>query len=195
MPTRPNRRRAAHGATRRGGGTPGWVLVLAGLAVGAAAVATGFYVRDKLAAVSAPAAESPDAGATAPAPRKTPAKPKPNGAPPEKDYDFYEMLPNFEVVVPEEDGPVRADKTPAPVEAPGVYVLQAGSYSTFAEADRVKAQLALLGIKSAIQRITVEEREYHRVRIGPIEQLDELNRTRQRLRTARIDYITVRVGE
>jgi cell division protein FtsN len=190
---RPNRRRSARaGATRRGEGTPGWVLVLAGLAVGAAAVATGFYVRDKLAPAAGP---EPAAAERPAAPGKPRPPPRPGDAPPEKDYGFYDMLPNFEVVVPEEDGPVRADKTPAPVEAPGVYVLQAGSYSTFAEADRVKAELALLGIKSQIQRIMVDEREYHRVRIGPVEQLDELNRLRQRLRTARIDFITVRVGE
>jgi len=33
------------------------------------------------------------------------------------------------------------------------------------------------------------------VRIGPIERLDELNRTRQKLRTARIDTLVIRVGE
>jgi cell division protein FtsN len=59
----------------------------------------------------------------------------------------------------------------------------------------MKAQLALLGISSQIQRISVDEREYHRVRIGPIEQLDELNRLRRRLRAASVDFLVVRVGE
>lgn len=182
-----NRRRPP--ADRRRSATPGWVLVLAGLALGAAAVTTFFYVRDQLApqpAASAPAVTTP----ARPRPR-----PKPADKPAEKDFEFYDMLPNFEVVVPEEDKDVRPDKTPAPVEAPGVYVLQAGSYSTFAEADKVKAQLALLGISSQIQKITVDERQYHRVRIGPIEKLDELNRVRQRLRNARIDVLVIRVGE
>lgn len=78
---------------------------------------------------------------------------------------------------------------------PGAYVLHAGSYGSFAEADKVKAQLALLGISSQIQKITVDERQYHRVRIGPIEDLGELNRTRKRLRDARIDVLVIRVGE
>ena len=82
------------------------------------------------------------------------------------------MLPNFEVVVPEEDRDVRRDTTPAPLDVPGVYVLQAGSYGSFAEADRVKAQLALLGISSQIQKISVDDRQYNRVRIGPIEELE-----------------------
>ncbi len=168
--------------------TPGWTTLLAGLVIGAVLVWTGFFVRDKLLAPAGPAAEAPP---------KPAAKPKvrPSTAPPEKNYDFYDMLPNSDVVVPEEDHEVRADKTPAPIEAPGVYVLQAGSYASFAEADKVKAQLALLGIRSQIQKIAVDERQYHRVRIGPIEDLAELNRVRQRLRTARIDVLVIRVGE
>ncbi len=185
------KRRRAGTPARRSPGTPGWVLVLAGLALGAAAVATVVYVRDRL---SAPAAAP---AATAETSARPAARPKPSAAtaPPEKRFEFYEMLPDFEVVVPEVDREVRPDKTPAPVEVPGVYVLQAGSYATFAEADRMKARLALLGIGSQIQKISVEERQFHRVRIGPIEQLDELNRVRQRLRTARIDVLVIRVGE
>src|SRR5579859_1334241 len=47
---------------------------------------------------------------------------------PEK-YDFYEMLPNFEVVVPEKDKEVKRDiSATARIDRQGVYVLQAGSY-------------------------------------------------------------------
>jgi cell division protein FtsN len=182
--TKRNRRRA--GAAPRRSGTPGWVLVIAGLAIGATVVATVFFVRDKLAPGPAPVENARPAAKP---------RPRPSTAPPEKRFEFYNMLPNFEVVVPEEDHDVRADKTPAPVAVPGVYVLQAGSYSTFAEADKVKAQLALLGVSAQIQKITVEERQYHRVRIGPIEDLDELNRLRRRLREAKIDVMLIRAGE
>src|SRR5690349_8105526 len=53
-----------------------------------------------------------------------------------KNYDFYDMLPNFEVVVPEKDREVsrERDNTPAKIERPGVYVLQAGSYRQQGEA-------------------------------------------------------------
>ena len=170
------------------GRAPGWVTLLTGLALGAAAVWGAYFVREKLMAGPVPAAAS----AVRPAPK--PRMP-PSTAPPEKRYGFYDMLPNFEVVVPEEDHDVRRDTTPAPLEVPGVYVLQAGSYGSFAEADRVKAQLALLGISSQIQKITVDDREYNRVRIGPIEELSELNRVRKRLRDAKIDALLIRVGE
>jgi len=183
-------RRRRSGPGRRRSDNRGWTLLLAGLAVGAAAVATYNYVRGQL--------QAPPATEAAPGkPARPPAvaRVKPQEKPAEQRFEFYEMLPNFEVVVPEEDHDVRPDKTPAPVEVPGVYVLQAGSYASFAEADKVKARLALLGIRSQIQKISVDERQYHRVRIGPIERLDELNRTRQKLRTARIDTLVIRVGE
>jgi cell division protein FtsN len=181
-----NRRRAATAPYGRRGATPGWLLILIGLVAGGLVGGGAFLVRDRLAA-------RPDRAAAAPA-RPAP-KARPSSAPPEKRFEFYEMLPNFEVVIPEEDRDARPDKSPAPVEAPGVYVLQAGSYGAFAEADGVKARLALLGVKSQIQKITVDERQYHRVRIGPIEDLGELNRARKRLRAAGIDVLVIRVGE
>ena len=64
----------------------------------------------------------------------------------------------------------------AQIERPGVYVLQAGSYRNEADADRVRAQLALQGVDAKVQRVAVDTDVWHRVRIGPISNLDELNR-------------------
>jgi cell division protein FtsN len=74
-------------------------------------------------------------------------------------------------------------------------VLQVGSYRSFAEADRQRAQLALQGFESRIERVSVDNDTWHRVRIGPISDLAELNRTRQRLRDADIEALTIQVGE
>lgn len=114
-----------------------------------------------------------------------------------KNYDFYDMLPNFEVVVPEKDREVsrERDNTPAKIERPGVYVLQAGSYRQQGEADRIRAQLKLQGIDSNVQRVAVDDDVWHRVRIGPITDLTELNRLRARLRAADLDALVIRVGE
>jgi cell division protein FtsN len=114
-----------------------------------------------------------------------------------KNYDFYDMLPKFEVVVPEKDREVASDRggTPANIERPGVYVLQAGSYRHQAEADRIRAQLKLTGIDANVQRVAVDEDVWHRVRIGPITDLTELNRLRARLRAADLDALVIRVGE
>ena len=111
-------------------------------------------------------------------------------------YSFYEMLPNFEVVVPEREAAVRADAPAASaVERAGSYVLQVGSYRKFEEADRVRAQLALQGIESKVQRVSVDNDTWHRVRVGPITDLRELNRVRDRLREAEMDVLVIRVGD
>jgi cell division protein FtsN len=112
-----------------------------------------------------------------------------------KSYAFYEMLPKFEVVVPEKDKDVRPDTKSVPETRSGTYVLQAGSYKNFADADRVRAKLALQGIESNVQKVTVDNDTWHRIRIGPISKLDELNRMRQILRKADVDVLVIRVGD
>ena len=129
--------------------------------------------------------------------RPAPASTRESEAPPEPEtrFDFYEMLPNFEVVVPERDREVKRDAPAAAVEKAGAYVLQVGSYKAFTEADRVRAQLALQGIQSKVQRVSVDNDTWHRVRVGPISDLKELNRVRTRLREAEMDVLVIRVGD
>jgi hypothetical protein len=118
-----------------------------------------------------------------------------SGKPAEK-YDFYEMLPNFEVVVPEKDKDVKRDlPAAAKIERPGVYVLQAGTYRKESDADRVRAQLALQGIDAKVQRVAVDADVWHRVRIGPISNLDQLNKLRRQLQAADVDALVIRVGD
>jgi cell division protein FtsN len=106
------------------------------------------------------------------------------------------MLPNFEVVVPEKDKEVKRDlPATAKVERPGIYVLQAGSYRNEADADRVRAQLALQGIDAKVQRVAVDTDVWHRVRIGPITNLDDLNKKRRQLQAADVDALVIRVGD
>ena len=152
--------------------------LLAGLGVG-----LGIYLLDR--APPAPAGERP-------APASTRESEVPQE--PETRFDFYEMLPNFEVVVPERDREVKRDAPAGSVEKAGAYVLQVGSYKAFAEADRVRAQLALQGIASKVQRVSVDNDTWHRVRVGPISDLAELNRVRNRLREAEMDVLVIRVG-
>ncbi len=115
---------------------------------------------------------------------------------PAKDrYGFYELLPNFEVIVPEAAERVEQTSPLDEVKKPGAYVLQAGSFRKFSDADRVKARLALQGIESNIQRVTVDDKTYHRVRIGPETQLIKVNKLRTRLREQNIDALLIRVAE
>lgn len=111
------------------------------------------------------------------------------------DYGFYEMLPKSEVVIPENAEEATPALPNAPIERPGVYVLESGSYRNPDDAERMRAKLARLGVDASIQRVTVGTTVIHRVRIGPIDALSTLNRTRATLRAADIDVVVIRVGD
>jgi cell division protein FtsN len=123
--------------------------------------------------------------------------PEPEAPAPTRDkrFTFYDILPNVEILTGDSAAAPSADIAPRAVEEPGVYLLQAGSFSTHADADRRRAELALQGIESNIQRVKVNDRDYHRVYIGPTDDLDELNMLRSRLRNAKIDVLRIRVSD
>ena len=108
-------------------------------------------------------------------------------------YDFYQMLPKFEVVVPEKERGSRI--APAQIDRPGIYFLQVGSYRDVDVAERIHAQLGKLGIDASVQRVAVDADVWHRVRIGPIRDLGKLNRLRQQLTASDLDSIVIRVDQ
>ena len=174
---------------------PGWLWMIFGLAIGLS-VALAIYVRDREPAPPPATARQPASLESAlddNGERAGPEEPAPQQK--ESRFTFYDMLPNFEVVIPEQEPDVTPDVEPRAVVRPGLYILQAGSFTRFEDADRRRAELALQGIESAIQRVTIDDRTYHRVRIGPTDDLEELNMLRSRLRAAKIDAIRIRLGE
>lgn len=182
---------------------PPFVWMLFGLAIGLS-VAFAVYIKDRR-----PAAAASTANVTSSQPAPTPAslqsalddngETTPGGPtrsePAKKRFTFYDILPNVEILTDERRPEITADTAPQAIEEPGIYVLQAGSFSTHADADRRRAELALHGIESHIQRVKLNDRDYHRVYIGPTDDLDELNMLRSRLRAAQIDVFRIRLGD
>ncbi|MSR09141.1 MAG: SPOR domain-containing protein [Gammaproteobacteria bacterium] len=109
-------------------------------------------------------------------------------------FEFYYLLPDAEVDVPEQPAAARP-AAPPPVSVPGAYVVQAGAFPSLAAADKVKVRLAALGVVSEIQTADANGAVFHRVRIGPIENLEELNRLRAQLRQNGIDHQVIPIGE
>jgi cell division protein FtsN len=171
----------------RSEGFSGWVGLLIGLAVGLAVGLALYYFDPRTPQPNGNAGKAPAEAEPASA-REAAADPQPD------QYDFYDMLPNFEVVVPEKEVVVQRD-APEAARKEGAYVLQAGSYRKLEDADRVRAQLALQGIESNVQRVAIDADTWHRVRIGPISDPAELNRVRSRLKEAEVDFLIVRVGD
>src|SRR5699024_1356643 len=165
--------------TRTPTGTPGWVWLGSGLCIGLT-VAAVVYIASRptgepnreptaeqsIATPSSTAAES-DSASTATAEDEQAASDQQGDNP---RFAFYEMLPDYKVVIPEESypgktpsgtgsttasstnnsqpapEPSKPQPTPPSVSKPGRYIIQAGSFSTPKDANRRKAELTLLGL-------------------------------------------------
>jgi cell division protein FtsN len=174
---------------RHAPGTPafnGWMGLLAGLAIGLS-VALGVYLHYQNQA--APVEPRPDTAA--PPASATASDEAPVAAPeptPGQGYDFYDMLPKQEVEVPETS---TAAASPASRLPKGDVVLQAGSFKQPAEADKLQARLAQYGVDAKIQRFSLEDETWYRVRIGPIGTVEELDTVRAKLAEAEIEATPV----
>jgi cell division protein FtsN len=154
-------------------------------------VSTIIYMGDRgelnLPATPTPAIPIPSQSRIEPAPEIVPA------THPATRFDFYEILPKFEVVIPEAESEARIDRTAPAVEEPDSYVLQAGSFRESTDAERMQEILEVLGIQSSIQKVTIDTDDFHRVRIGPTNDLDELNEVRRQLWNAQIDSLLIKI--
>jgi cell division protein FtsN len=96
-------------------------------------------------------------------------------------FDFYTILPGSESQVTEQE--IREKEAEASPTAPAEsYFLQVGAFQTEQEADNQKAQLALLGLEAIVQTATIPEKGvWHRVRVGPFDSLEQINKAREEL--------------
>lgn len=175
---------------------PGWIWMLFGLAIGLS-VAFAVYVKDSKQEPGSVAQRQEPASMqdTIDNNGELAAELEVDEEIPEDRFDFYKMLPAFEIVVDDEAPEIDTEKAPTAIDEPGLYLLQAGSFSKHEDADKRRAELGLHGIESRVQRARVNNRDYYRVYIGPIDDLDKLNITRSRLRAAKIDVMRIRLGD
>jgi cell division protein FtsN len=168
--------------------TPGWVWLLTGLVIGLS-VALGVHLHHSGAdsRAAAPVATRAAQPASQQAEESAALEPAP-----ESGFDFYTMLPGLEVVVPEEGAGAPAAARPSVAATPGRYWVQAGSFRRYQDADRRKAELALLGFNSGIQAVNIDGQTWHRVRIGPLADSAQAEQTRRRLTENGIGALAVR---
>ncbi len=185
-----NRRKSP---ARKGGraALPGWVWLFCGLSLGLL-VAGGIYiatrpVRRHMSTVlqTLPARPGPThAAKPAPAASTAPSKPQ---------FDFYRMLPNYEVVIPKEKDRTPAQKAHPQVAKGGTYVIQVASFKDRKSADAEKAKLALLGIEAQIQQATTSGGQvWYRVRVGPSQDTKRLDRVLSLLKQHHVDSLVMR---
>jgi len=154
-------------------GLPGWVWLIVGIAIGFVGAVGWYIAKPRADAVIAEAT----GGKIAPAKKKITIPPKEPSR-----FAFYELLPKYEVLIPKETLKTPVAKpaptggtatTPAASEArepapAGRYMIQVGAFRDRKEADQQRANLALLGVESRIETVTIDNAStWYRVRIGP----------------------------
>ncbi|WP_020167263.1 MULTISPECIES: SPOR domain-containing protein [Methylotenera] len=104
-------------------------------------------------------------------------------------FDFYTILPETESTVTEKEIKDRA----LTVKKDN-YFLQVGAFPNEADADNMKAKLALQGFEAVVQTATIPEKGvWHRVRVGPLSDIDQINKIRGDLTTAGFNTDLIKV--
>lgn len=166
-----------HGASRAGtGGRPAWIWFAAGFALGVAV--SGLFLSRGMLQPAPESAQTPPSTQNAPEPALI-AGPDASREGQGSRFDFFTVLPEMEVVVPEQELAAESAPSQAQDTSGNRYMLQVGSFRNLADADQLKARLALLGTQASIQVVTVNDTTWHRVRIGPVQgarRADEMRR-------------------
>jgi len=89
---------------------------------------------------------------------------------------------------------VPAQPAPAAAASGSGYLLQVGAFPSAADAEALKAKLALQGFVANVQSVKVGAQTYNRVRLGPFKSATDLESTKQRLQAAGISAIALKEG-
>jgi cell division protein FtsN len=176
--------------------TPGWVWLLVGFALGLV-VALLVYLNGQSALQELQTSTLFTSNEVNQQPTQNEQK-EASLSTPKRHFDFYTLLPELEVAVPEIPKPVREVKVSPKVtkQAKSLsYILQVGSFRKYQEADSLKAKIALMGVESNIQTVHVNNGTWHRVRVGPYRDREQLSRIRDRLRNNNVNAMLMMANE
>jgi cell division protein FtsN len=201
-------------ATRTGTATaawPAWVWLALGVLLGLG-FATLMLLQGWAPTLRKSNSPQPNPQATAPKASETAVADEGKKPTAKKNYEFYSVLPEMEVVIPDTElsAKARAEQqrqqaaaqnpaaagTPPPepaVAATGArYVLQAGSYPDPKAAEELKAKLALSGFVARVQSVNVNGKTWHRVRVGPYSSASDVETAKAALSEAGVNAIALK---
>lgn len=168
MAARRGKSQAKRGGSQRSG-VPAWIWLLAGLLLG---LGLSAFVLLREGHDGRSAAPTPNPSARAPREPEAPVAQqtqKPRETKPR--YDFYTVLAEREVQIPDNELAAQAKAEAAQTQAPAAdatrYLLQAGAFGNAADAEAVKARLALTGVVARVEAGNVNGKPVYRVRLGP----------------------------
>ncbi len=103
-------------------------------------------------------------------------------------YDFYKILPGGDSASVPVSAPAGEPATPDKL------YLQAGAFQDPAEADNLKARLALMGLEAGVQKVdTADKGVLNRVRVGPFAEQGDADAAHAKLAQEGIETVVVRV--
>ena len=186
------RRRRRHTTTRK---SPPWIWAVTGLLAGLFVAFLVFLQMQPAGEVTVEETPALDIPTETEARDVRKQKPAPVPPPPKPRFDFYNLLPEMEVIVQDEEIKGAPSKEGVKrVEQPGTYLLQAGSFRSHTQADQLRAKLALMGLETSNKSVRVNSKQaWHRVRVGPFLNLSDLNQARSMLKKNGIDAILIRL--
>ena len=109
-------------------------------------------------------------------------------------YDFYTILPQAEVVVPDYEIKSRVREELVGKSKAVKYIMQAGSFRDANEANQHKAKLALLGIEARVEKAKVGNVIWHRIKIGPYDNPSSVSTIKELLQKNGIGVIVTESG-
>lgn len=239
----PRKGKGRQAVRNNSGGFPGWGYIAIGIVIGLVLMAV-MMRGNLLTSMNKPSGPQANPQATAQNGNSdTGLEPAASQSAPKKpQYDFYSVLSEKEVRIPDAEisaqaraeqqqkqlaaqqaqqqqaaqqqastpqpsaptnapAAVRENITPAPASAvptPSAgsgYLLQVGAFPSAADAETLKAKMALQGFMANVQSVSINGQTYHRVRLGPFRSATELESTKQRLAAVGISAIALKEGK
>ena len=121
----------------------------------------------------------------------------------EPKFNFYTILPELEVLIPENETRPPANTSSSSNSTPKSktsnsqhktkkqYILQVGSFQNLSDAKKLKANLAFLGLEAGIQQVIVNKQAWHRVRTGPYQDKQQLYQNQKLLKQNNIPAVSM----
>ncbi len=107
-------------------------------------------------------------------------------------FEFYKILPGAEESVTE----LQLKQAAKQPSSNDIYFLQAGSFQNADDADNLKAKLAMLGVEASVHAADLSEKGmWHRVRVGPLTKIDDINQLRASLQRNGVQSSLIKVRE
>lgn len=186
-------------ARRNGGsGVPGWIWLLVGL-LGGLVIAAVLFLRGDIGKAGSllpqpnPEARAPAAVAEEPVAQEAAPEPK------KPKYEFFDVLRDKEFIIPDAELNAQAQAEAATPDAPVPdaadavrYLIQAGAFRSLADADALKARIALTGEVARVEPAQVNGDTIYRVRLGPYPTASTLAAAKQALGSHGIEAVAIR---